>query len=149
MQAQVRATLPVFWGMRGSTRTMFRVGFVFHVFLQFTARPWGPDGAAKLEPDAEPGVGVPGVVLDGLGHKAGGGVGGGAQHVAPQQGTGDDGPENVPGTGEAAVNVEMAHHKGLVPGAGAAHKFAMGRPVTTTRRAMEVSRPARSWASSG
>ena len=26
VQAQVRATLPVFWGMRGSTRTIFRVG---------------------------------------------------------------------------------------------------------------------------
>ena len=56
-------------------------------------------------------------------------VGGGAQHVAPQQGTGDDGPEDVPGTGEAAVNVEMAHHKGLVPGAGASPtNLPMGRP---------------------
>ena len=33
VQAQVRATLPVFWGMRGSTNTMFSVGLWFGSIL--------------------------------------------------------------------------------------------------------------------
>src|SRR5699024_12607819 len=106
VQAQVRATLPVFWGMRGSTRTMFKVGLcsMFPSLSLYGSnfRHGGQPGQQRLEPDPEAGVGGAGGVLDGLGHKAGGRVGGGAEDVAPPQRARHVGPEQIAGARDTA-----------------------------------------------
>ena len=72
VQAQVRATLPVFWGIRGSTRTMFRVGFSLMAASSVTPAHRAEPGQQGLEPDTVPGVLIGGGLLNGQRDELGG-----------------------------------------------------------------------------
>ena len=79
MQAQVRATLPVFWGDTGLYQTMFRVGFSLMAASSVTPAHRAEPGQQGLEPDTVPGVLIGGGLLNGQRDELGGVVGSGAQ----------------------------------------------------------------------
>lgn len=131
VQAQVRATLPVFWGIRGSTRTMFRVGFSLMAASSVIPAHRAEPGQQGLEPDTVPGVLIGGGLLNGQRDELGGVVGSGAQGVALDQRANEHGTVQVTRAREAAADVQFLMTKRSRPEPAQPMYLPSARPVTT------------------